>query len=89
MRSIVVVSLFLGIIMITIGYINQVKKCPPPETEIRYVPRTFREEQEDPVKPSELFYDMFEKPNPWVAGFDLSSRPQSNREINRYFISQS
>ena len=39
------------------------ERCPPDQVIYKYVPRTFKEEQEDPVKVSDVFRDMFEKPN--------------------------
>jgi hypothetical protein len=37
------------------------EKCPPKDVIYKYIPRTFKEEQIDPVKVSEIFKDMFEK----------------------------
>ena len=51
--------------MITMGY--QKSKCVcENKVEYRYVPRTFREEQENLVKPSEIFRDMFDKPSVFI-----------------------
>jgi hypothetical protein len=86
MKSLVLILLFAGVLAITIGYVNQVKSCPPPTIEYRYIPRTFAQEQDDPVKISELFNSMFTEPNPWIRNFDTPG--SSNTEINRYFISQ-
>jgi hypothetical protein len=78
---------FIGIISIVVGYVNQIKKCPPPTVEYRYIPRTFQEDQDNPVKISELFNTMFVEPSPWLHGMTLSSGVK-NAELNRYFISQ-
>lgn len=86
MKSLIIVLTFLGIIGIVIGYVNQLKKCPPPKIEYRYIPRTFEQDQENPVKISQLFHTMFTEPSPWVRG--IVSLPSKNNEINRYFISQ-
>lgn len=88
MKSIVVLSFFIAILMIVIGYVNQLKKCPPTKVEYRYIPRTFKQEQDNPVRPSQIFSKMFEEPTPWVGGTTLSSGPRKT-SINRYFISQS
>jgi len=85
MKSIVLMLTFIGIISVIVGYINQLKVCPPPKIEYRYIPRTFQQEQEDPVKISQLFNTMFTQPSPWINGFNESPK---NNEINRYFISQ-
>ncbi len=52
----------------------------------KYIPRTFREEQESPVSVSELFADLFSKSSPWISGFELDSFKRT--DINKYFISQ-
>jgi len=85
MKSLVLILMFLGVLSITIGYTNQTKSCPPAKIEYRYVPRTFAQEQNDPVKISELFNSMFMEPTPWVREIGVPN----NNEINRYFISQS
>ncbi len=87
MKSIVMMITFIGIIAIVVGYINQIKKCPPPKVEYRYIPRTFQEDQDHPVKISELFNTMFVEPTPWLHGMTLASSVK-NAELNRYYISQ-
>lgn len=74
--------------MIIVGYINQLHKCPPPKIEYRYIPRTFKQEQDNPARVSQIFSKMFEEPSPWVAGVRLEGNSSKNRAINRYFISQ-
>jgi hypothetical protein len=86
MKSLIIILTFLGIIGIAIGYVNQLKKCPPAKIEYRYIPRTFQQDQENPVKISELFHTLFTEPSPWIRG--VIETPSKNSEINRYFISQ-
>ena len=86
MKSLVIILTFMGIIFIVVGYINQLKKCPPPKIEYRYIPRTFQQEQENPVKISEIFHTMFAEPSPWIKG--ITSSTSTANEMNRYFISQ-
>jgi hypothetical protein len=88
MKSIIVILSFVGIIAIVIGYINQIKQCPPPKVEYRYIPRTFEDEQNDPVKVSKIFRDMFEKPTPWLDGYRLGYIKPNIFKINRFNISQ-
>jgi hypothetical protein len=85
MRSIVIFLNFIGILAVVVGYVNQLKKCPPPTVEYRYVPRTFQQDQDNPVKVSELYYTMFTEPTPWIRDMASTSK---NQEINRYYISQ-
>ena len=45
MRSIVLFFTFIGVILITIGYVKTNMKCPPPLVKFKYIPKTFDEEQ--------------------------------------------
>lgn len=85
MKSLVLILMFMAFLSITIGYVNQTKVCPPAKIEYRYIPRTFDQEQNEPVKISQLFNSMFVEPTPWVR--DLGIKP-SQSDLNRYFVSQ-
>ncbi len=52
--------LILGIFLVYASWRASEKVCPPPSIEYRFIPRTFKEEQESPVKPSEIFSGMFD-----------------------------
>lgn len=88
MKSIIVLLSFIGIVAVIIGYVNQLKQCPPPKIEYRYIPRTFEDEQNDPVKVSKLFRNMFEEPTPWLAGYRMGYIRPNIFKINRFNISQ-
>jgi hypothetical protein len=88
MKAIIVLLTFIGIIAIIIGYINQIKQCPPPKVEYRYIPRTFEDEQNDPVKVTKIFKDMFETPTVWLDGQKLGYIKPNIFKINRFNISQ-
>lgn len=62
-KSLAFFFLFLGIVMITIGYIKADK--PEPIVEYRYVPRSFKEEQENPIPLMANFGTMFTERTPW------------------------
>lgn len=50
------------------GYYSKTTECPPPRTEVKYVPLSLYEEQlaNDPDKSvSRQFKGMFEDTNPW------------------------
>jgi len=85
MNTPIVLILMIGVILITIGYMNNMKKCPPPRVEYRFIPRTFDEEQENPIIVSQLFRDMFETPSLWISGFRFSDKP-SVEEIEQRVI---
>lgn len=76
----------IGLILIYLTLQIESKKCPPPKIEYRFIPRTFTEEQESPIKASEIFKSMFEKPTPFLGR--ALGRDTTKSDINRNFISQ-
>ena len=60
--------------------------CTRTKIIYKFIPRSFREDQESPVSVSELFADLFARPSPWTGGFALDSTKRT--DINKYFISQ-
>ena len=81
--------LFLGILLITIGIMknNNSVQCPTAQIIYRYIPRSFEEEQEEPVSVSDIFKSMFVNEDPWVKS-TTSYDVRKTEEINKYFISQ-
>lgn len=68
---------------------NSINNCQPQTKVIyKYIPRTFEEEQNYPVLPSEIFSAMFTQPSPWVASLH-SYNDRKVGEVNKYFVSQS
>uniref|UniRef100_A0A6C0J501 Uncharacterized protein n=1 Tax=viral metagenome TaxID=1070528 RepID=A0A6C0J501_9ZZZZ len=86
MKLLLIIIMFAGILSVTVGYVNQLKKCPPPKIEYRYIPRTFEQEQDNPVKVSELYNTMFTQPTPWIKG--ITESKSKNTDPNRYYITQ-
>jgi hypothetical protein len=85
------VVLFIGAVLILVGFIRSQKFCPPPQVEYRYVPRTFVEEQQEPVPVSDIFASMFIESSPFINTESSKLLPPPNlqqRDINRFFISQ-
>jgi biotin-(acetyl-CoA carboxylase) ligase len=41
-----------------------------PKEVIKYIPRSFEEEQKEPVKAEKLFKTMFEQQTPWIGSFN-------------------
>jgi hypothetical protein len=64
------ILLFIFIIILFIIYeivrLNTMKKCPKPYIEYRYVPRSFKEEQNERVPIEDIFNKMFAYPSPWM-----------------------
>lgn len=86
-KKILLMIIFVGIIITTIGLTLQFQKCPEQQTIYKYIPRTFEMEQNDPIYASDVFKKMFTNSDVWVATineFDTSKR----EEINKYFISR-
>ena len=88
-KAIILIIIFFGILLVAIEVVRiqvglQEKK---PEIEYRYIPRTFEEEQSDPVYVSEIFETMFSQPSPWILSIrDYDQRKQE--KINQYFVTQ-
>jgi len=88
-KVIITLLLFLGIIfaIIDIVKIDAGLTKKEPRVIYKYIPRTFEEEQEDPVPVSDIFETMFSQPSPWVSSIkSYDIKKQEN--INSYFISQ-
>ena len=68
-RGFIMGLLFLGFLMIVIDTTKMYYKCPPNKIEYRYIPRSFTDEQDNPVPIKTIFGKMFENPSPWVNSF--------------------
>jgi len=67
MKSLILVLLMVGIIMIVVGYNRQFLVCPNPKIEYRYIPRTFYDEQLTGGTVMKQFSSMFADENPWIV----------------------
>jgi hypothetical protein len=88
-KAIVLLIVFLGILFIAISVVKVQAGLVDhkPEIEYRYIPRTFAEEQMEPVYVSEIFETMFSQPSPWIMS--VRSYDQRKQEkVNAYFVSQ-
>ena len=87
----VLILLFIGITLIIIN-INKIKTKPQlssisPKVIYKYIPRTFEEEQEDPIPVSDVFETLFSQPSPWIASVRTFDRKKQEK-INNYFVNQ-
>ncbi len=89
MRIIFITLLFVASSMIIIGYVKSQLHCKPPKIEYRYIPRTFKEEQENPTPVIDLYADMFAKSTPWMNYRLLGSSSNRHTEVNKFFLNQS
>ena len=79
----------VGLLLVLVAVVRAYTKCEPPTTVYRYVPRTFIEEQENPVPLDDIFYEMFNNPTPWVASVDVERKKNDIGEnLNRYYVTQ-
>ena len=88
-QVIIALILFLGILFVAVDitriHAGLTKK--EPKVIYRYIPRTFEEEQEDPILISDIFETMFSQPSPWLQSirtYDI----RKQETINKYFITQ-
>ena len=61
----------LGIFLLYVSIKVSEKTCPPRQIIYRFVPRTLKEEMENPVKIDDIFGTMFSGPNVYVGGVTL------------------
>lgn len=79
----------IGIILMIISLTKAYNDCKPPVTIYRYVPRTFVEDQDNPVPLDDIFYFMFNNPTPWVSSVDIERKKKDiQQNINQFYISQ-
>ena len=71
---IMLVIIIIVLICIEGTRLNTLAKCPKQVTEYRYVPRTFKEEQDEPVIIEDIFNKMFSYPSPWMIENGLGTR---------------
>jgi len=69
---IIIILLILFLIVIELTRLNTSKKCPKPIIEYRYVPRSFKDEQEEPVSIEDIFGIMFSRPSPWMISHGIN-----------------
>lgn len=82
------IIMFIGILFIVLNSIEQQNSCPQQQVIYKYIPRTFEEEQEEPVYPSDIFKTMFTQQSPWIRSVEATDARRSEA-INTYFVSQS
>jgi len=86
-KTTVLLFLFVGIILIVVNIVTISQKCPESQIIYRYLPRTLKEDEEEPVFVSDVFATMFSQPSVWIKGVN-SVDARKQELINKYFISQ-
>lgn len=85
MKIFIILLFYITLITIVAGYILKKGRCPAPVVEYRYVPRTFEEDQNDPVSLTDLFSSMFLRSTPWVENRLLTGVARRNNVNNSFF----
>ena len=79
------IGLIIIIIILLIIYemirLNTLKKCPKPYIEYRYVPRSFKDEQDEPVPIADIFNKMFSKPSPWMMSKGIGTNDRRDHGL--------
>jgi hypothetical protein len=78
-KVILLILFVISIIFITIDITKSTFKCQKKQIEYKYVPRTFKDEQNSPVPINDIFGSMFNNPSPWVGSF---VEPDVNKKLN-------
>jgi len=86
-RSILTLVIFIAIIFITIAILRSNYQCPKQKVVYRYLPRTFEQEQSEPVYVSDIFNTMFSQPSVWTTSINQLDADKTD-SINKYFITQ-
>jgi hypothetical protein len=86
-KNILIILIFLGILCIAIELSRVENEDKKEKVIYRYIPRTFEEDQENPIYVSDIFDKMFNQPSPWVTSVNEIDR-KKQEEVNRYFVSQ-
>jgi hypothetical protein len=66
LKLILLIIVFIGIIFIVVNIVQDRFACQKKQIIVRYIPRTFDEEQEDPVYVSDAFKSMWSHKSPWI-----------------------
>jgi hypothetical protein len=86
MRSRKILILLVIITLIIIIYeiirLKTLLSCPKPIIEYRYVPRTFKDEQNEPIPIEDIFNAMFSKPSPWMMSRGIGERSRLDTRLD-------
>ena len=81
-RSLILILFIIALVFIIIDTTKMYYKCPKNVIEYRYIPRSFNDEQDNPVPIKSIFGKMFDNPSPWVNSFTSADEVVSNRNNN-------
>ncbi len=70
MKAIAIILLFIGMFLVVQGYYKKTSVCPPPQVQVKYIPRSLYDEQlsdEPSTLVSNQFKSLFEDIDPLMA----------------------
>ena len=67
-KFIILIMFFAGSIFLSAGIATSYS-VPTNTTEFKFIPRSFKEEQESPVPLMDIYSKLFNDPSPWVNSF--------------------
>ena len=78
-QNIFIFLIVAGFIIILVDYVHKstLNQCPKKEIIYKYIPRSFNDEQEDPLMISEIFDSMFKEPSPWLASIGSKNQRET------------
>ena len=77
----------LGLYFISVSIIKESYKCDDTKIIYKYIPKSFADEQSEPVLVTQIFKKMFDLPSPWIDSIGTYDRKKQDL-VNQYFISQ-
>jgi hypothetical protein len=88
-RFLLLLLLIIGIILITTSLTKE--SCGRNKGKIiyRYIPKTFEDDQNEPVYVTDIFKTLFSSPGVWEQGMTTNNQQRDIKDtINQYFLSQ-
>tara|TARA_Y100000991_G_C21951411_1_gene339975 strand:- start:140 stop:412 length:273 start_codon:yes stop_codon:yes gene_type:complete len=89
MKSLSILLLIIGLLLIISGYYKKIYKCPPTKIEYRYIPRNFYEEQNSETNLKSVYRDMFDNSSIWskypLGDVDISGEKKIKNFIDNYY----
>lgn len=79
---IIIIIIIIAVIIYEIIRLKTMTKCPKPVVEYRYVPRTFKDEQNEPIPINDIFSAMFAKPSPWMMSRGIGARSRLDTKLD-------
>lgn len=67
MKNILLFVFIIGTFMVLFGYTKSYQKCPEPQIEYRYIPRSFYDEQMSPPNIFKSFNGLFNNKDTWFT----------------------